>query len=252
MVPGAVVVLCVSCAGLSRDGSCPPPERGVVRIPITLADARSSCDCARVEAGKEEITRVRRVGLRFAPAGEKDVVDAGALGAWRTHLEKELLRRGFVVHDEPGRDPLSLEEEARPPANVDAWVIVECASIRPAAVSMEARFAEGPDGLAGFEYAYHVARIQGRFMLAHNDIVGSCGVALSSLELLEREGADHPILEVRGTCEYRYSGKRGGWVRDRWRVDADALARVRAEESTPQKEALIRAASARFLEGLIR
>jgi hypothetical protein len=251
-VSGVVAALCISCAGMNRDGSCPPPERGVVRVPVPGPDAQASCDCARSESGKEEISRVRRVSLRFAPAGEKDATDDAGRAAWRTHLEKDLLRRGFMVYDEPGRDPLSIEEETRPAANIDAWVIVERVNIRPVAMNIEVRFAEGPDGLASLEYAYHVAEIQGRFMLAHNDIVGSCGIALSSLELLRKEGADQPLLEVSGICEYRYSGKRGGWTRDRWRVDGDALSRGRAGAIGTQREALIRAASARFLEGLIR
>ncbi|TAL39323.1 MAG: hypothetical protein EPN93_01945 [Spirochaetes bacterium] len=246
-----LVFLAVSCAGRGRLDTRPSAERAAVRIGVPDGIAREECNCAHADLGKGVRAPIRRVALRFAPSPGNEGRETPEAALWRAHLEKELLRKGFVVYEEPRRDTLSIEEETRPAQNIDAFVMVDAAATRPLGSRGEVRFDDGPDGLVGYEYRYHVAEIRGRFMLSGNDIVASCGTSLSSFDLAT--GGAESGIELAGVCEYRHSGKLDAWVKDRWKVEsARILPAGTARDEEAAKAELIKAASSRFLEGLLK
>jgi hypothetical protein len=190
----------------------PSPE--VLIKKITPHD-RKLCinDSARSNDFQAALKKISKITLKFNGTGEEYI-------PWKNSLEKNLLRLGILISEEPKKDPLLESNDEIKEIKSDAVLLIDRISLikidseKSADDFMENNFSD-------YKFSFFVAEISGKIILKNGDVIWNSTVSVSSFDLLKIYDSINPEISFRKSSKYRYSEKLGEWIQDGWNFSAE-------------------------------
>ncbi len=170
-------------------------------------------DSARSYDFKTALKKISKITLKLnGPADEN--------GAWKNSVEKNLLRMGVLVSEEPKKDPLLDSEDDIKEIKSDAVLLIDRINLIKIDSGKTADdFIE--KNATEYRFCFFVAGINGKIILKNGDVIWNSTVSVTSFDLLKISDSIEPEIQFRKSSKFRYSEKLGEWIQDGWIFSAD-------------------------------
>jgi hypothetical protein len=170
-------------------------------------------DSARSYDFKEALKKISKITLRYNGTAEEH-------GVWKNSVEKNLLRMGVLISEEPKKDPLLESDDDVKEIKSDAVLLIDRISLLKIDSGKAADDFMEKNG-SDYKFFFFMAEINGKIILKTGDVIWNSTVSVSSFDLLKISDSIEPEILFRKSSKYRFSEKLGEWIQDGWIFSAE-------------------------------
>ncbi len=215
--------LLVSC--VSKPKVIPrKPEPEIITKKINLSDKTNllKVDYARSKEFTANIKEITRIAISYnLPKDSSYTNEDIKTTSWHKEIEKSLIRMGLVINVEKEKANFLLDDEDEKTLKPDATLIIERVALKQVTVKHNFEIDDLADGKSSHPYRYYIAEINGKIVMKNNDILWTSSVVASSFDIFESKKRKKPLINIKGTREYRYSEKLNKWLKDKWFINTN-------------------------------
>jgi hypothetical protein len=208
-----ITILITGCA--AKTGTLKKEPRPEILTKIINPYEKKLCinDSARSSDFKEALKKISKITLKYNGTADEQAL-------WKNSVEKNLLRMGVLISEEPKKDSLLESDDDVKDIKSDAILLIDKISLLKIDSGKAADdFME--KNASDYKFNFFIAEINGKIILKNGDVIWNSTVSVSSFDLLKISDSIEPEISFRKSSKYRFSEKLGEWIQDGWNFSSE-------------------------------